>query len=104
MTGIELIAQERAEQINKHGRTLEYDRKENWDTQLSTAAGILCYEDIEEIDAAFDTPPTGWSLELWQKMWNKPYRERLIIAGALIAAEIDRVTELEIERNHPKLF
>ena len=94
MTGIELIAKERQEQIDKHGRTIEIDVLENWDFQLSTAACALCYEAIEEIDMRND-PPTNWDLELWQAMHDKPYNERLVIAGALIAAEIDRVNRLE---------
>ncbi len=36
-------------------------------------------------------PPEGWNKELHNKMMNKPYKDRLIIAGALIAAEIDRI-------------
>ena len=44
--------------------------------------------------------PEGWSFELFKKMCNKPYKERLVIAGALIAAEIDRLNA--IERNLKK--
>ena len=40
-TGIELIAQERAEQIEKHGRTIELDVKQNNHHQLSDAASAL---------------------------------------------------------------
>lgn len=32
-------------------------------------------------------------------MWDKPYKERLVIAGALIAAELDRLNALEDEKN-----
>ena len=35
--------------------------------------------------------PYGWDKKIWQHMTNKPLKERLIIAGALIAAEIDRI-------------
>lgn len=92
-TGIELIAQERKEQIEKHGYSLASDQDINTDCQLSTAACILCYEAIDEIDSRND-PPHDWSLEAWQKMHDKPYKERLVIAGALIAAELDRLNEL----------
>lgn len=91
-TGIELIAQERKEQIEKHGRTIEKDIEVNFDCQLGTAAGILSYELIDELDCQ-DDPPLNWDLKLWQKMYGKPYKERLIIAGALIAAELDRLNQ-----------
>ena len=35
--------------------------------------------------------PNGWDQEIWEKMIRKPHQERLIIAGALIAAELDRL-------------
>ena len=91
-TGIELIADERVEQIKKHGRTIEKDREFNTDNQLSTAACVLCYSEIEDIDQR-NEPPTNWNLEAWHKMHDKPYKERLVIAGALIAAELDRINK-----------
>jgi len=87
-TGIELINDERNEQIDKHVRALEYDASFNTDCQLGTAACTLAYEEIEALPIF---PPTNWDEDLWAKMIAKPYKERLIIAGALIAAEIDRV-------------
>ncbi|WP_431129683.1 hypothetical protein [Flagellimonas flava] len=93
-TGIELIAEERKEQIEKHGRSIEMDVKINTDFQLGTAACCLCYEAIEEIDCR-NEPPTEWNLELWQKMHDKPYKQRLIIAGAMLAAEIDRLQAID---------
>jgi hypothetical protein len=35
------------------------------------------------------------NVKIWNKMAFKPYKERLIIAGALIAAEIDRLQNLQ---------
>jgi hypothetical protein len=35
-------------------------------------------------------------------MRHKPYKERLIIAGALLAAEIDRVQYLEEQKKNAK--
>lgn len=88
-TGIELIAQERKEQIEKHGRTVEEDRKWNTSYQLSIAAAkILAYPaDVNN----HKLPPTGWNPDIYKKMADKPYMERLVIAGALIAAELDRL-------------
>ena len=93
-SGIDLIAKERHEQINKHGYTPLKDMAHNSNEQLAMAAGWLCYNeqgcaDMEEVSE--DHCPDGWNQELWIKMCNKPYKERLIIAGALIAAEIDRI-------------
>lgn len=89
-SGIELIANERQEQITKHGRTIESDLEFNSHYQLKDAALDL----IEHITQRSGfTPPEGWDLFIYAKMIGKPYKERLIIAGALLAAEIDRVNE-----------
>ena len=105
-TGIELIADERQEQIEKHGRSIEDDvlyndgkyvieGKDFEEPQLPNAAGLLLLTDHEDIlrpqllEGYFI--PYGWNKEIWLKMLNKPYKDRLIIAGALIAAELDRL-------------
>lgn len=89
-SGIDLIAEERLEQIEKHGRTVERDDKENYAEQLATGAEMLLAMSHEEgIDPL--TFPDGWDHDICQHMLGKPYKERLIIAGALIAAEIDRL-------------
>lgn len=95
-TGIELIAIERQEQIEKHGYGQDfinnnpqyYEGKE-----LSFVAEMaLAIEHEEGIDP--NIYPESWPSEDIDKILRKPYKERLIIAGALIAAEIDRI-------NHP---
>ena len=91
-TGIELIAKERQEQIKKHGRTISYDVKHNNHYQLSGAAGLLTHLDPEDYGDDTDACcPVEWDERLWEKMMSKDYEERLIIAGAFIAAEIDRL-------------
>lgn len=35
--------------------------------------------------------PKGWDATIYQKMINKDKMQRCVIAGALIAAEIDRI-------------
>lgn len=93
-TGIELIAEERKEQIEKHGRTIKKDVQFNDSEQLSMAAEMLLAVSHEEgIDPA--SYPDGWDYDICQKMISKPYKQRLIIAGALIAAEIDRLQSLK---------
>lgn len=88
-TGIELIAEERREQIEKHGRTIDQDVQLNYDGQLRQAAASLMGQRQTNED------PEGWNTAIWVKMLKKPIKERLIIAGALIAAEIDRLQNLE---------
>ncbi len=92
-TGIELITQERKEQIEKHGRTIQEDTEMNRDYQLVIAAGVLTefIDNETSLVTADDTCPKGWDYKIWQKMWDKSFKKRLIIAGALIAAEIDRL-------------
>lgn len=93
-TGIELIATERQEQIEKHNRTIEDDAKKNDKMQLSFGAALLCCPDPKGM--GFDPnsnegKPENWDQKIWNKMMSKSYKERLIIAGALVAAEIDRL-------------
>jgi hypothetical protein len=94
-TGIELIAIERQEQVEKHGRTIKYDVKNNNHYQLSEAAGLLTSVDMDDLQVLpHECCPTGWDEQLWEQMFSKSYKKRLIIAGALIAAEIDRLKHL----------
>ena len=95
-TGIELIAQERQEQIEKHGRTVESDIEINKAWQLSTAASVLANQFFKSPRQKLNLMPDNWDDEICLKMCNKPYKERLIIAGALISAELDRINANEI--------
>lgn len=93
MTGIELIAQERREQIEKHGRTVERDVQDNHSEQMRYAIQALLsegkYGQFQEVD--MELLPEGWDQVIFRKMLLKPYKERLTIAGAFCAAEIDRL-------------
>lgn len=86
-TGIELIAIERQEQIKKHGKTIENDVKQNNDGQLKHAAIKIISGSIERENGC----PKGFSQTVYNKMADKSMIDRLVIAGALIAAEIDRL-------------
>jgi hypothetical protein len=88
-TGIDLIAKERKEQIEKHGRTIEKDVTENDNGQLKYGAVAL----LNSIEEDF---PSEWDSELCKKMMAKTELEKVIIAGALIAAEIDRLKAMEV--------
>ena len=92
MQGIELIAQERKEQIEKHGYSVKTDKEWNAYGQLVLAAEALMLKDVRDMSAE-TARPNGWDSKSWQKMYSKPRKERLIIAGALIAAELDRISK-----------
>lgn len=99
-TGIELIAKEREEQINKHGYTKEQDLMYQSNELLQATSGILGLprtgtKSTVSMSIMSLTPPTGWDKFIWAKMCSKPYKERLIIAGALIAAELNRLNAIE---------
>ena len=97
-TGIELIAAERQNQIDKHGFTGQHhaDHPEWYDNfQLQYAATTLLMHEFEEVVDTKDHLPDGWDQDWFDKLNAKQRTERLIIAGALIAAELDRLNATE---------
>lgn len=102
-TGIELISEERQKQIDKHGFTAEHHANHpEWyaESQLIDASRLLSYNDIDDIFRPtaidFKLHPNNWDEEWFIRLMNKPYKERLIIAAALITSELDRLNYLEI--------
>lgn len=99
MTGIEMIAKERQEQIEKHRRTIELDVFHNDSKELASAACALITPSLDaeqQGNKRLDAMPDKWKRDkITVKMINHDYKERLIIAGALIAAELDRLSALE---------
>lgn len=95
MTGIELIAAERKRQIEVEGWTAEHDAENPGELALAAAcyATPAEYRDYE----MHHTAPTLWP---WESRWWKPgdrIRE-LSKAGALIAAELDRLIANDPDR------
>ena len=86
-SGIGLIANERQEQITKHRQSILDDINENLNGELLDGAISLL--------VSSKAKPLKWDEERWQHMRNKSYKERLIIAGALLAAELDKIIYLE---------
>jgi hypothetical protein len=87
-TGIELIAVERQRQIEVEGWTPEHD--DDHDCGELASAGA-CYALVQEEMIGADWEPAFWP---WDRKWWKPSPDpirNLIKAGALIAAEIDRL-------------
>jgi hypothetical protein len=91
MTGAEMIAREREEQIHGCGRTVELDVKINWASQLVDAAIII----LQRNRFNKNSRPSNWDEKLWDKMINKSEKQRIVIAGALLAAEYDRLVAIE---------
>jgi hypothetical protein len=95
MTGIELIAEERGRQVAAEGYTPEHD---DGHLQAELANGAIAYalaasEQVwrctEELDLSMAWEYWPWGGESW-KPSPDPVRN-LVKAGALIAAEIDRI-------------
>lgn len=110
MTGAEMIAAERQRQIESEGWTPEHD-EQHTDAELATAGVgyamfavellVMANEGDEMPSEAFDRPPseTHWP---WHPDWWKPSTDpvrNLVKAGALIAAEIDRLQRREESEN-----
>ena len=92
MTGIEMISQERDEQINKHG----YKSDIGNDHIIELVKYLLCEEDDaerENIEEYLDM--IGVDTNILDKFNKKSKIEKLTIAGALIAAEIDSLLLIE---------
>jgi len=103
-TGAELIADERKRQIEVEGWSTEHDAQYTHNELLNAA---MCYCQPESIRTYnrlwkskakpddINIPPELWP---WDKEWWKPTPENrikeLVKAGALIAAEIDRIQNL----------
>jgi hypothetical protein len=84
-TGIELIAIERQEQIEKHGFDKDHD-EEMSNGQLKDAAAYLLTGELSCFPKDWDEK---YHLKFRSKFGNEI--ETLKVAGALIAAEIDRL-------------
>lgn len=94
MDGATLIQQERQRQISVEGWTPEHDDKHDAGTLVSAAVTYA-------LEATYDGP-TGkgkWFKQFWcfEDSWYKPGTKirMLVKAGALIAAEIDRLQRLK---------
>ncbi len=102
-TGVELIAAERARQIEAEGFTAQRDDMYRRANELALAATYYAFPG-EEVTCSFMHKygtgsikleiqqlfyPAGWSMEKGNKSQH-PRIKQLVIAGALIAAEIDR--------------
>lgn len=95
-SGVSLISMERSEQIHKHHMSIGYDQHLNNEGQLPYAAAMLANPSpLSLVRSDTLCCPKGWDKNLWLKMLQKPFKDRVIIAGALLAAELDRIQASE---------
>lgn len=97
MSGDELISVERKRQLSAEGYSVEKDVAYYFDnTDLVDAA--ICYATPEEEREYFETLDIPmqwpWAAEYWKPTPEDRIRE-LVKAGALIAAEIDKLQALK---------
>lgn len=88
-TGTELITEERERQISKEGWTPEHD-----DTHLDGEMGMAALSYILAADYRGQNPEEPLTYWPWDHSYFKPVADpvrNLVKAGALIAAEIDRL-------------
>ncbi len=102
MTGVELIAEERSRQILEEGWSFLHDARHRGGELSKAAQGYLnAMEAVQVVTLSHEpdryvmrprrSPPGSWP---WSKEWWKPSDDpirNLVKAGALIAAEIDRL-------------
>ena len=94
-SGVALIAEERQRQVSKEGWTPEHDDKHKG-KQMARAAGSYLgnYTDPDDWAAQQGELPGPFHDWPWARKWWKPSSDpirNLVKAGALIAAEIDRL-------------
>ena len=90
-TAIELIAEERQRQIDAEGYSAEHD-DDHADFSLSRAGA--CYALAADTATPYPYRFWPWEAEAWKPSLEDPIRD-LVKAGALIAAEIDRLQRAE---------
>ncbi len=93
MNGVELIARERQRQIENEGWTPDHDDKHASGQMVGAARAYAKAAQMQicGLVSSFN-PPLSWD---WDEEWWKPSPDpirNLVKAGALIAAEIDRIT------------
>jgi hypothetical protein len=94
MKGVELIANERKRQVDAEGWTPEHDDKH---TDESLACAAACYALPNHWDKSEPWEsvwPESWDISWWKPTPDNRIRE-LVKAGALIAAEIDRLQRIK---------
>lgn len=90
MTGIALITAERDRQVTEEGWTPDHDRYLK-DNELAIAAACYAVNGIEGIRVEEYGEDAFPFVEEWDKRRKHDRIRSLVIAGALLCAEIDRL-------------
>ena len=102
-TGVELIAEERKRQIELEGWAPEYDQSHTEGELANAGALYALTEDMRnfiDIKWGNDQWLNLWSFDMkWLKFTPEDRIKQLCKAGALIAAEIDRLITVEIQNS-----
>lgn len=88
-TGIELITEERQRQLTVTPWSLEHDKQHQFGELAKVAATLAVVHTDAHIEDADDFIQNG--RDPWGLCDKHGAIQRLVIAGALIAAEIDRI-------------
>ena len=93
---ISMVARERQRQIREEGFTPDHD--DQYSTELPLAAACYALNVLNPMGSGA-TPPAGWP---WDDSWWKPRDplRDLTRAGALILAEIERLTRRQRKNAH----
>jgi hypothetical protein len=86
---LRLIGLERQSQV-RGGKTVKYDAAVNGRGQLVMAAIAVL-----STPACASAEPPQWVEDLWQKTFDKPAIDKLVLAAALLVAEIERLNYAE---------
>lgn len=96
-SGAELIGAERERQMDTEGWTPEHD---DGHEQGELAGAAACYAIPPHVRKKDHISPSWRALWPWESRWWKPTPDdrvrELVKAGALIAAEIDRLQRAEV--------
>lgn len=99
MTGVEAIAAERKRQIEKEGWSESHDRQHSFGELILAAVCYALPADCrEEIQLIEGNVPKAWPWDIvfWKPTPNDRKRE-IVKAGALLAAEYDRLVAEEAQ-------
>lgn len=91
-TGAQLIAEERKEQIKKHG--FKVDNDADYSNMELIQAALFCIDAGTPVGhglKTYKTWPEYWGIHFEKKILAKDRVNQLRVAGAFIAAEIDRI-------------
>ena len=86
LVGVLKIKEERESQVYEHGYDVTHDRNNNKHGEIKQAVAAILNDDLDLFAR------TGWDYEFYHHIKAKPELEQLAICGALVAAEIDRLT------------